>query len=104
MNGERQWISCHNYTKEEITKWLELLKRQSGEFHGMRLRKLQHTDYPSIQGPWTPYTFRDPALNLAEFPNEELSRKLHQPPSASDELLEIFKRQQLSDLDNKRAE
>jgi hypothetical protein len=33
------------------------------------MRKMWHTDYPSIQGPWSPFVNRDPQLNLAEFPN-----------------------------------
>lgn len=34
-----------------------------------RLRKYQHTDHPSIQGPWTPWTHRDPEINITEFPS-----------------------------------
>lgn len=85
---------CHNNSREEIVKWLNLLRTQSGNHDGTRLRKLWHTDRPSIQGPWTPYTFRDPALNLAEFPNEDLSRPLNQPKTATEELLELFNKQQ----------
>lgn len=87
-----------------MIKWLNLLRGQSGQSVGMRLRKLWHTDNPSIQGPWTPYTFRDPALNLVEFPNADFSKSLEKPRTGQDELVELFKRQRLSDLDNKRAE
>lgn len=82
---------------------MNLLKTQSGS-SGTRLRKLWHTDYPSIQGPWTPYTFRDPALNLATFPNVELSNAPNQQKSATQELLELFEKQKLDSLDTKRAE
>ncbi|XP_076049561.1 large ribosomal subunit protein mL43-like [Oratosquilla oratoria] len=33
-----------------------------------RLRKYQHTDFPSVQGPWTPWTHRHPAVNSVTFP------------------------------------
>lgn len=104
VNGEKTWISCHNLTKEEIIKWMNLIRTQAGDTSGIRYRKLQHTDFPSIQGPWTPYTFRDPALNLAEFPNEDLSKVLRQPKTATENLVELFKRQKLESLDEKRAE
>lgn len=94
VNGEREWINCANDSREEIIKWLYLLRGQSGTSLDMRLRKLWHTDHPSIQGPWTPYTFRDPTFNLATFPNEELSQSLNRPKSATQQLLEIFKSQQ----------
>ncbi|KAK9729226.1 Mitochondrial ribosomal protein L51 / S25 / CI-B8 domain [Popillia japonica] len=94
LNGERQYVNCHNYTSEEVSKWLNLLRTQAGNNDNIRLRKLWHTDHPSIQGPWTPYTFREPALNLVDFPNEELSKPLYVEPSATEKLLEIFKEQQ----------
>lgn len=77
-----------------MSKWLNLLRTQAGNNDNIRLRKLWHTDHPSIQGPWTPYTFREPALNLVDFPNEELSKPLYVEPSATEKLLEIFKEQQ----------
>lgn len=58
MNGDTQWVNARNFTEEEVLKWLKLLKSQSTDRTGIRLRKLIHTDNPSIQGPWTPYTFR----------------------------------------------
>lgn len=104
MNGEKQWISCKGLTKEEIIKWMELIRTQSGNTTGLRYRKLQHTDFPSIQGPWTPYTFRDPKLNLAEFPSTDLSKPAVIEKSATEDLLDIFKKQKLHSLNDKRAE
>lgn len=104
VNGEKQWICCNDLTKEDIIKWLELIRTQSGNTTGMRYRKLQHTDFPSIQGPWTPYTFRDPKLNLAEFPNDELSKPAVIPRTATDDFLEIYKKQKLKQLEDTRAE
>lgn len=58
VNGETQWINARQFTDDEVLKWLNLLKSQASNRSGVRLRKLIHTDNPSIQGPWTPYTFR----------------------------------------------
>lgn len=83
---------------------MELIRTQSGDTTGVRFRKLQHTDFPSIQGPWTPYTFRDPKLNLAQFPNAELSQPASLVKSASEDFVELYKRQKLKSLEEKRAE
>ncbi|XP_066581596.1 large ribosomal subunit protein mL43 [Prorops nasuta] len=95
LNGETQWVSVHDYSREDIVKWMELLKNQFHESSAIRLRKLWHTDFPSIQGPWTPFTFSDPALNLTEYPNSELSKALKSEPTATEELIRLFKAQQL---------
>ncbi|ENN81043.1 39S ribosomal protein L43, mitochondrial-like [Dendroctonus ponderosae] len=93
LNGETQWVNARQFTDDEVLKWLNLLKSQSSNRSGVRLRKLMHTDFPSIQGPWTPYLFRDPQLNLARFPSEELSRPLHGTKTATQQLFEIFEKQ-----------
>lgn len=69
VDGQQHTIFCRNYTREEVNKWIELLKTQVGDYSALRFRKMWHTDHPSIQGPWTPFTFKDPALNLVEFPD-----------------------------------
>ncbi|CAH1175656.1 unnamed protein product [Phaedon cochleariae] len=99
LNGDIQWLNCRNFTKDEITKWIDLLKTQQKNSTGMRIRKLWHTDNPSIQGPWTPFTFKDPKLNLAKFPDEELSTPDHLNRTSQDELVELFKQQKLEELE-----
>lgn len=69
VNGDRQWMDVANYSREDVVKWMELLRTQFHNGPSLRLRKLWHTEFPSIQGPWTPFTFRNPILNLAQFPN-----------------------------------
>ncbi|XP_076253201.1 mitochondrial ribosomal protein L43 [Rhynchophorus ferrugineus] len=104
LNGDTQWVNARNFTEDEILKWLQLLKTQSSDKTGIRLRKLLHTDHPSVQGPWTPYTFRDPKLNLAEFPSPELAGPHVVETTATEELLEMYKNQQIEDVNEKRAE
>ncbi|XP_061389432.1 large ribosomal subunit protein mL43 [Musca vetustissima] len=93
LNGEREWLNCRNTTKEDILKWIEFLKTQNGPSSSMRLRKMWHTDVPSIQGPWTPFTIRNPEMNLVSFPSTEHSQPLDIEKSATEKLLELYKEQ-----------
>lgn len=108
VNGDRQWVNCRNNTSEEIRKWIELLRGQNGDSSALRLRKMWHTDRPSIQGPWTPFTHRSPELNLVTFPQANLSRPLDVKQSATEKLIELFEQQKLQanseSLDKSRAE
>lgn len=65
-------MNVSDYSRNDIVKWMELLRTQIHDSPSVRLRKLWHTEFPSIQGPWTPFTFRDPKLNVAKFPNVSL--------------------------------
>lgn len=105
LNGERHLVNCHNHSRDEVVKWVNLLRTESGN-QIIRMRKMWHTDCPSIQGPWSPFVNRDPELNLAEFPSENLSRPVYVPKTATEQLKEIFERQQkiVSSLDEKQAE
>lgn len=95
MNGERQWLSCRNFSSPEIRKWLELLRTQKGETGALRFRKMWHTDVPSIQGPWTPWTHRVAADNLVVYPDIESSAAVKLEPTATEKLIEMFKDQKL---------
>nr|CAG4650562.1 EOG090X0FS9 [Sida crystallina] len=96
LNGQREYLSCHNFSREEVLKWITYHLTRSGE-PTIRYRKYQHTDYPSIQGVWNPFTNQAPELNLAQFPMEKLSDPLDKPVTATEELLEIFKRTQITE-------
>ncbi|KAG4065281.1 hypothetical protein HA402_012723 [Bradysia odoriphaga] len=106
LNGERHWLNCHNHSNEEIIKWIDLLRGQNANSSAVRLRKMWHTEKPSIQGPWTPFTHKDPELNLVVFPDEKLSKPLDVKTTASEVLMEMFKRQKLEqkNLDEKPTE
>ena len=94
VNGQREWLNCRNSSKEEVLKWIELLKTQNGPSSAMRLRKMWHTDVPSIQGIWTPFTLRNSNHSQLSFPNSELSHPTDIEQSATDKLIELFKEQQ----------
>ncbi|KAL7297949.1 39S ribosomal protein L43, mitochondrial [Trichogramma pretiosum] len=97
LNGETHWISCRQFTRECVVKHMELVRTQSRDGSAMRLRKLWHTEFPSIQGPWTPFTFRDPKLNITELPNKEEGACPKYEPTATEEIIRLFKEQQLED-------
>lgn len=90
LNGEREVISCHNFTSQEMVKWLTLYTTRSGT-PLMKYIKMWHTDCPSIQGVWSPFTNMDPELNTLQFPCEERSRPVYVEKSATESLLEIVK-------------
>lgn len=69
MNSDKQWMEVANYSRDDVVKWMELLRTQFHNGPSLRLRKLWHTEFPSIQGPWTPFIFKNPMLNLTQFPN-----------------------------------
>ncbi|XP_076651253.1 mitochondrial ribosomal protein L43 [Halictus rubicundus] len=94
LNGETHWISVSNYSHEDVYQWMNLLKTQYHDGSSLRLLKLWRTDFPSIQGPWTPFTFKDPSIHTARFPNNELSKHRTLTPTATEELIRLFKEQQ----------
>lgn len=55
LNGNSEVHPLEDLTKDEITNKLGVLKNRSG-LEIMRIRKNYHTDLPSIQGQWTPFT------------------------------------------------
>lgn len=96
VNGDRVWMNMHNKTHEEITKWIEVLRTQQGDVASLRLRKYQYTDHPSIQGPWTPFTFKHPELNTAELPFSKFGANNRLPISATEQLRLMFEKSKLS--------
>lgn len=88
-------MSTYKMTREEIAKWLQQCTTQN-DGKEFRFRKMMHTDTPSIQGPWTPFSHRNPEVNTAAFPYKELSKPIFIPQSATERLIEIFKDQQQS--------
>ncbi|XP_043247976.1 39S ribosomal protein L43, mitochondrial [Colletes gigas] len=104
LNGETHWMCVKNYSREDIIQWMELIRTQYHNGSSLRLLKLWHTDFPSIQGPWTPFTFKEPSMNLAKFPNKELGEPVKIIPTATEELIRIFKKQQEEQVSENRKE
>ena len=90
VNGNTAEYSPQMHTEEEVCQWVEQFRTRSG-VEIKHIRNRHHTDHPSVQGIWTPFTNKDTALNLAQFPNEELSRCPVPEISATERLLEKAK-------------
>ncbi|KAF0310819.1 39S ribosomal protein L43, mitochondrial [Amphibalanus amphitrite] len=93
LNGETEILSAKCLSERELRQWLEVARGSSGE-PVARLRKMQHTDRPSIQGVWTPWTNVPPQTNLETFPSEEGYRAPQREQTATEKLRELFARQQ----------
>ncbi|XP_015905021.2 large ribosomal subunit protein mL43 [Parasteatoda tepidariorum] len=88
LNGHSHYHSFPRKPREEIVKWVEYMFTQSG-FPTSRFINNHHTDTPSIQGVWTPFTHKPTWLNMTQFPNEDLSKAKTFFPNATEQLLDI---------------
>ncbi|XP_067951056.1 large ribosomal subunit protein mL43-like [Watersipora subatra] len=70
LNGKTHIIPIGNQTSEQVIEWLDWLRTRSGE-ELYRIRKNQHTDTPSIQGTWAPFTNKQYYPPDFTFPNSE---------------------------------
>ncbi|XP_002742153.1 large ribosomal subunit protein mL43-like [Saccoglossus kowalevskii] len=69
LNGNKKDIECQSMNREQVQKEVELARTQSG-LDVVRLRKWMHTDNPTIQGLWTPFTNKPTYLNVETFPSK----------------------------------
>ena len=83
-------MNVSNCQQDEIGQWVEHLRTRSGN-QIVRLNKPWRTDSPSVQGVWTPFTNKDPKLNVTEFPCKDLSEFKQSEQSATERLMEVAK-------------
>ena len=79
VNGSVEKVGLLNKPRDQVLKDVELLRTQSGR-DIIKMRKWWHTDNPSIQGMWHPFTNRPTNLNVAEFPMTNPSLRVRSPP------------------------
>lgn len=101
LNGKEQYLSFYRMSSAQIEAWISWFLTRSGE-DLIRLERYVSTYRPSVQGVWTPFLYRDPKLNVTEFPSEELGRHRSGVTSATDQLLQIQREQQQKE--HKRAQ
>ncbi|XP_061563792.1 39S ribosomal protein L43, mitochondrial [Cololabis saira] len=70
LNGNVREELVTNKTSSQISDLLTKLTNQSG-LDVIRLRKPFHTDSPSIQGQWHPFTNRPPAIGPIKAPQRD---------------------------------
>lgn len=95
MNGKRQYVNLMNMPSEEVCQWLEHLRTRSG-VDIIRFSKLWRTSNPSIQGQWTAFTNKDTALNVTEFPSDELAEFKPDELSATEKLIKLTEELKIS--------
>ncbi|XP_064419030.1 39S ribosomal protein L43, mitochondrial [Latimeria chalumnae] len=66
LNGAVKEEQINKKTAEEIAQLIQKMANQSG-LEIIRIRKPFHTDNPSIQGQWHPFTNKRSVLNVASF-------------------------------------
>lgn len=59
----------------------------------VRLLHAQHTDNPSIQGVWNPFTNKTQKLAVTEFPIKEFQNPIDYVPTATEKIVEIYSKQ-----------
>ncbi|KYO40654.1 39S ribosomal protein L43, mitochondrial [Alligator mississippiensis] len=72
LNGAVREESVANQTAEDIAQLIGKLANQSG-LEIVRIRKPFHTNHPSIQGQWHPFTNKPSGLGL------QTLRRVHRP-------------------------
>lgn len=72
VNGNVEEKVLTSKTADEIAEIIQKLANQSG-LEIMRIRKPYHTDNPSIQGQWHPFTNKRSVLNVKEVGQQHLS-------------------------------
>lgn len=88
LNGSRHWFSLRTMNKMEVTEWIDFHVNKSGE-RVKRYRKYHQTEWPSVQGVWTPFLNLPSELNVQSFPNQERGERKSKYLSATDQLLEL---------------
>ncbi|XP_059486122.1 large ribosomal subunit protein mL43 [Neocloeon triangulifer] len=107
LNGERHELNCRDFDGFQVGQFLNLYTKICGRQES-RLTNSLYTSHPSIQGPWTPWTNRDPEMAVADLMNDKKWReKANLTPTATDLVLEMFKQQQMDSqhqLEEKEAQ
>lgn len=89
LNGERHWKSIHQYTRNELKEWLDVLRNASGKEYQVQ-QKYEFTDNPSIQGMWNSFTNVDPSVATTQFPNHKLSIPRGEDVTATEILQKMY--------------
>ena len=88
VNQNMVLLNMKNVPSEEICQWADLLRTQSG-IGIKKLLKYWHSDSPSIQGIWTPFTNKDTRLNIAQFPSAEFGAVRRHEETATEKLMKM---------------
>ena len=93
VNGSRQSMDVNQFTRDRVNKWLELFRTRKGDTF-VKLLKKQRTHNPSIHGVWTPFTNLETKLAVESFPSPAYSTPAVKEKSATEKILDLYKRAQ----------
>jgi large subunit ribosomal protein L43 len=92
LSGDRQWIPLSNCDRQHVNWWIQSLLTQQGDPQ-WRLLKQMHTDSPSIQGIWTPFTNKSIDRATRTYPDKDLNEMEYPQMTATQQIQELFEQQ-----------
>jgi hypothetical protein len=95
VNGSTQTLDVHQFTREKINKWIELMRTRKGD-NFVRLLKKQQTHNPSIQGVWNPFLNKSAQLAIETFPSEKANEPNDSEKTATEKIIELYNQQNAS--------
>lgn len=98
VNGNSHKTRLSNMDMDEICKWIELARTRSGVEIVRKTAPFQ-THYPSIQGVWHPFLFKDPSVNLKTFPDSEYGSYPVNEMTATERVLQLAERMKQLELE-----
>jgi hypothetical protein len=90
-------MDVHQYSREQVLKWLEFMRTRNGSLI-VRLLDAQHTDNPSIQGVWDPFLNKTSKLAVTKYPSKEFMKPSDAKQTATDKILELYEHQKQLDF------
>ena len=61
LNGNNLSISLRKMSEEQVKYWVHMFLSKSGQ-RDFKLKNMHHTEVPSIQGQWSPLTYKHKQL------------------------------------------
>ncbi|CAF4232901.1 unnamed protein product [Rotaria socialis] len=95
LTGDRQWIPLSNCDREKVNWWIHSLLTQKGDPQ-WRLLKQMHTDSPSVQGIWTPFTNKPIDRITRMYPDKDLTEMEYPHITATQQIQELFEQEKLN--------
>jgi len=89
LNGGREWMSLDCMERNEVYKWLDIHRTKAG-YPDMHFKNYQHSDIPSIQGFWTPFTHKPADRAVLSYPQESLNTPLNLKPSTTEIVSKLY--------------
>jgi large subunit ribosomal protein L43 len=97
VNGSEQVFDIHQYSREQVQKWLEFHRTRNGKTI-MRLIEPQHTDNPSVQGIWTPFMNKPTSASTKQYPSDDKTVHVTIEPTQTEKIVRLYNEQQVKNI------